>query len=277
VRTTRLLLCLLLTVGAAVALSAPARGDTAPPAKHYYVALGDSLAQGYMPGGDTTAGYVDDLYASLRAKDPALVMVKLGCSGETTGTMINGGRCSQYTGTGWSQLTAAEAFVSAHQADVKYLTLDIGANDVDGCTPGGSIDPACLTTGVLSIGQHLNTILSGLRAAGGGLPQSVGMTYYDPFLQYWLTGYQGQLVATASIGLLAVINTVEALEYSAYGFGIADVAAAFQTTNFSGALSGPPVNVQTICDLTYMCSQQNIHPNVTGYQLIADTFAAKLT
>jgi hypothetical protein len=34
--------------------------------------------------------------------------------------------------------------------------------------------------------------------------------------------------------------------------------------------------VADICELTYMCSLQNIHPNVQGYQLIADTFAAKL-
>jgi hypothetical protein len=36
------------------------------------------------------------------------------------------------------------------------------------------------------------------------------------------------------------------------------------------------VNVATICRLTYMCSMQNIHPNVEGYQVIATAFEKKI-
>jgi lysophospholipase L1-like esterase len=256
-------------------------GPTAAPAatSHYYVALGDSLAKGYMPGvGDTDQGYVDDLYATLHAADPSLQLVKLGCSGETTTTMINGGKCSYGAG---SQLAAAEQFLTAHREDVRYLTLDIGANDVDGCASGASIDTACLLKGVATITTNLNTILSRVKAADGGRPRSVGMTYYDPFLEYWLHGVQGQAVATASVGLLTGINTAESAEYLAYGFRIADVFTAFQTLNFLplGYVPGhgiEPVNVATICRLTFECDQQNIHANVAGYQLIAQTFAARM-
>src|SRR5262245_1788898 len=61
--------------------------------KHYYVALGDSLAVGVQPDDagrslPTDRGYVDDLYAQLSAADPKLDLVKLGCPGETTTSMI---------------------------------------------------------------------------------------------------------------------------------------------------------------------------------------------
>jgi lysophospholipase L1-like esterase len=272
---SRLLLAGALAVGALTAVPTAAHSDPV----HYYVALGDSLSKGYMPGsGDTNQGYVDDLYVTLHQKDPTLQLVKLGCSGETTGTMINGGNCGYAAG---SQLAAAEQFLAANRANVTYLTIDIGANDVDGCAPAGSIDALCLVQGALTITQNLNTILSRLRAADGGLPRSVGMTYYDPFLQYWLTGIQGQLIATASVGLLTTINAAESLEYTAYGFTIADVFSAFDTAGFVPFTPVPghgsvPANVATICRLTYMCDLQNIHANVAGYQVIAQTFAAKL-
>lgn len=273
-RVLRLLIPVVLALGVLV-VAAPATASAA----HYYVALGDSLARGYMPsGGDTDQGYADDLYATLHAQDPSLQLVKLGCSGETTTTMITGGICSYDAG---SQLAAATGFLRAHAGDVTYVTLDIGANDVDSCAPAGSIDTACLGRGVQTITKNLAKILKALRAADGGKPRSVGMNYYDPFLQYWLTGRQGQLVATASVGLLDMINTVETVEYVLFGYRIADVAAAYKTAQFVPFTNAPgygriPRNVARICALTYMCSVHNIHPNVQGYQVIADAFARRL-
>jgi lysophospholipase L1-like esterase len=246
---------------------------------HYYVALGDSLARGYMPGpGDTAQGYADDLYAALKAKDPSLQLVKLGCSGETTTTMINGRSCTDRYPAGTSQLAVAEQFLRDHAGQVTHLTLDIGANDVDGCATGGSIDPVCVVQGTTTIATNLQTILDGLTAADGKLPQSAGMTYYDPFLAQWLTGLQGQLVASASVTLLVGINSLESLEYAAHGFKIADVAATFHTLDFAtqrtvAPYGSLPRNVADICQFTFMCSRQNIHPTVAGYQLIGDTFA----
>ena len=43
--------------------------------------------------------------------------------------MRQGGVCS-YPGAG-SQLAAAVAFLRTHRGSVKYLTIDIGANDID--------------------------------------------------------------------------------------------------------------------------------------------------
>jgi lysophospholipase L1-like esterase len=281
VRTLRYLLPLLGLIGLSVAIPAAA---APPPPVHYYIALGDSLSVGYQPAhagqptnANTSQGYTDDLYATLHAKDPGLVLVKLGCSGETTATMINGGICSYPEG---SQLKQAEADLKLYGTAVKYVTIDIGANDVDACAPGGSIDTACIAKGLGTIGANLKTIMSGLHSADGGKPQSVGMSYYDPFLEFYLSGTEGQAVALASVGLLAGLNSELGSEFSAYGFKSADVANTFKSGNFSQPKLDPPygkipLNVRYICDFTYMCSQQNIHANPAGYQLIANTFAPK--
>jgi lysophospholipase L1-like esterase len=265
-----------LALGASVAV-APTGG--ADPTPHYYVALGDSLSRGYMPGaGDTDQGYADDLFATLQARDPSMQLVKLGCSGETTGTMIDGGKCVDRYPVGTSQLQVAEQFLRDHAGQVTYLTLDIGANDIVGCASGGSIDPVCVTQAVLTITKNLNTILSGLTAASDRLPRSIGMNYYDPFLQEWLNGAQGQVVAAASVVLLEGLNTAESAEYVLYGWRVADVATAFHSLDFLNKRPAPPYgllpqNVAYICNYTYMCSLQNIHANVAGYQLIAGAFA----
>ena len=280
-RARRALLPIAAALAAVSAALVPVSSSTAD-TTHYYMALGDSLSRGYMPGvGDTDQGYADDLFATLQARDPSLQLVKLGCSGETTSTMIDGGKCTDRYPVGTSQLGAAEQFLRDHPGQVTHLTLDIGANDVAGCAAGGSIDYACVVQGIATITTNLQKILDGLTAADGKLPLSVGMTYYDPFLANWLSGTQGQLVATASVALLVTINSVESLEYAEHGFKVADVAAAFHSGDFGhkrvvAPYGSLPRNVADICELTYMCSLQNIHPNVQGYQLIADTFAAKL-
>jgi lysophospholipase L1-like esterase len=253
----------------------------------YYVALGDSLSVGYQPlptPGDTNQGYADQLLPKLQAAHPFehIVLVKLGCSGETTGTMINGGKCTDGRYPAGSQLLQAEAFLRSAGSAVKYLTLDIGANDVDGCAKGAlGIDPVCVTNGTATIVQNLHTIVTRLRAADGGKPRSVGMSYYDPFLASWLTGPQGQAVALASLTALAGINTAEQTEYAGAGFGFADVFGAFKSTTFSTTMTVAPYGklptaVAEICRWTYMCSIGNIHANDTGYGVIATAFKAKM-
>src|SRR5262249_12811192 len=85
--------------GPAPSNPAPAKAELAkvPPAT-YYLALGDSLAQGVQPNASgvsvmTRDGYPDRVYAVLHASRPGLKLVKLGCPGETTTSMINGGVC----------------------------------------------------------------------------------------------------------------------------------------------------------------------------------------
>jgi hypothetical protein len=78
--------------------------------------MGDSLAVGVQPGKPgnslrTNQGYADDLYNMIRPSRPGLQLVKLGCPGGTTDSMIRVGICQQGEG---SQL-GATAFLPSHQ------------------------------------------------------------------------------------------------------------------------------------------------------------------
>ena len=133
---------LMLAIAAVAAVLTACSGSAAPNGAYakpapstYYLALGDSLAQGVQPDAagasvETRYGYPDQLYAMLRPSHPTLELVKLGCPGETTTTMINGGICRY---PGGSQLKAADAFLRAHRGRVLLVTIDIGANDPEDC------------------------------------------------------------------------------------------------------------------------------------------------
>src|SRR5207244_3581011 len=148
----------LLAAAALVGLPASAAGSR--PGARYYLALGDSLAQGMQPDPsgllvNTGQGYADQLYAIEHRRIPSLKLVKLGCGGETTSSMRSGrgNRDALLLGctrAGGSQLTAAERFLRAHRrrGEVALLTLDIGANDVVGCASGSTFQISCVTRGV---------------------------------------------------------------------------------------------------------------------------------
>src|ERR1700733_5578853 len=143
----RTVLAALATLAALTACSAPAK--PAPPAS-YYLALGDSLSQGVQPDEagasvETAHGYASQLYAILHRDRPSLRLVRLGCPGETTVTMLHGGSCRYQGG---SQLAAADAFLRAHRGHVVLVTLDIGANDPQDCasTSGLGMISSCITS-----------------------------------------------------------------------------------------------------------------------------------
>ena len=124
------------TVAATVAMAggAPAfaahRASTNTTTATYYLSLGDSLAQGVQPNKagvsvETNEGYPNQLFTALHTSNPTLKLVKLGCPGETTGTMINGGICTYPAG---SQLKQAAKFLASQRGRVQLITIDIGAN-----------------------------------------------------------------------------------------------------------------------------------------------------
>ncbi|MCJ7710868.1 MAG: SGNH/GDSL hydrolase family protein [Chloroflexi bacterium] len=177
---------------AATGAVAAAPGSSGDHATMYYVSVGDSLAAGVQPTGDpdnmdrTTEGYPEQLLQIARSESPKLKLVKLGCPGETTTTLIEGGICRYPHG---SQLDEAVSFLHAHRKMVAFITIDIGANDF------ACYEPACIEAGVGFISTNLPRILGALRAAAGPDVPIAGMTIYNPFLGYWLTGPEGQAYA----------------------------------------------------------------------------------
>lgn len=270
---------LLAPAAAALAAATLAAASSAAPPPRYYLALGDSLAQGVQPDAQgrnvlTRQGYADDLYALERHQVHGLKLVKLGCPGERTGSMIAGGVCNDAYARG-NQLDDAVAFLQSHR--VALVTIDIGSNDVDRCVQGTSVDTACVAGGVASVEQNLPVILSELHAASPST-RIVAMNYYDPFLAAWLEGDAGQALAQQSVQLTTTFNGVLAQIYGRAGIRVADVAGAFMTTKTTTVpLVKLPVDVATICTLTWMCKPPpvgpNIHANRAGYALIAGAFA----
>jgi lysophospholipase L1-like esterase len=243
----------------------------------YYLSLGDSLSQGDQPGPggteiNTNQGYVDDIYQHYLATMPNLQLVKLGCPGETTRTMINGGYCPYSLG---SQLAQADNFLASHR--VALVTIDIGADNIVPCFSAFGINQSCVTRGSSVAQQQLPTILSHLRQAAGSTVPIYAMNYYDPYLYYWLLGSGGQTLARQSEQDLLSFNSMLGQVYTNAGVPVADVQATFQTTNFSIVPpSALPANVTTICTWTWMCGPgpgtPSIHANATGYSQIASTF-----
>jgi lysophospholipase L1-like esterase len=246
----------------------------------YYLALGDSLAAGYQPEASTGAGYLsgrgyaDDLAGELRAGDRRLDYVNLGCPGETTTSMLHGG--CPWPEAYATQMGAATGFLTAHRGAHVLVTLDIGANGIDSCATRTGVDPVCLATGTAAARADIPVILRDLRAAAGPAATIVGMTYYDPFLSYWLTGVSGERIAASSVALVDGFNSALKADYAAVGVRIADVASAFGTNSplplvsYRGTLV--PLNVDRVCASTWMCDAPptgpNVHANDAGYRLI---------
>jgi lysophospholipase L1-like esterase len=265
--------------------AAAARRTAARSRPSYYLSLGDSLARGVQPNSygasqATPDGYPDRLFAALRRDTPGLRLVKLGCSGETSYTMIHGG-ISRYPAG--SQLAAAERFLRAHRRHMSLVTIDIGANDPNSCflgEPTGKI-AMCMDSRVRQTVNDLRAILTGLRAAGGRHVTIIGMTYYVPELAGWLDGKDGKEIAVLTERLVAGYNGLMVNLYHRYGARVADVFAAFHSSDFADRAQLPqagavPRNVATICQLTWACTAApqgpNEHANDIGYAIIALAF-----
>jgi lysophospholipase L1-like esterase len=247
----------------------------------YYLSLGDSLSQGVQPnkaGVDkkTDAGYANGLYLDERVSIPGLQLKKLGCPGETTTTMIDGGICTYPEG---NQLAQAVNFISTH--NVALITLDIGANDIDNCVTGLTVDEACIEAAIAAGGTiptNLPVILTELETAAPGVP-IYAMNYYDPFLAAYITGTAGQTLAAESLTLAGEFNGELGTIYGDFSVPVADVSTAFDTNDYTtiDPNTGLPNDVSVICRDTWECNPpprgNNIHADIDGYALITNTFA----
>ncbi len=234
----------------------------------YHLALGDSLAAGV--GAPAGLGYVPRITAAEKLRVPGLTLQNLSCGGASTGSMLVGPGCSYTQG---NQVAAAEAFLLANPGAVSFITINIGGNDIRGCVTGSGTDPVCSAARIATIQTNLAQILSRLRAAAPGVP-IIGMTYYNPFLAFWVAG--NQAAATGSAAGAVAFNSALATTYTGHSALVAPVAAAFGSDNT--ALTGTwlgvtvPQNVANICAWTHMCTRADIHANTTGHQLMATTF-----
>ncbi len=232
--------------------------------KAIYLALGDSLAFGFQPDLDYTHGYTDYFYSNLKSHGTS-TYANMSCPGETTVTMINGScpvpflRKYPYIG---SQLQAAVDYLHRHAGQVSPVTLDIGANDVDGdINYSTCVISSKEVTDLQTMDNNLTqVILPQLAAAMTVNGQRTGdllvMNYYDPFQNH----------CPNSVPFAQILNQHLAADASGYATMV-DVFDAF---------GGATVPNPNLCTYTWICSYYPtslaIHATTTGYQVIANAF-----
>jgi lysophospholipase L1-like esterase len=262
----------------------PARASTE---STWYVSLGDSAAAGFQPIGRWDHGYADQLYQRIQATMPELKLLKLGCAGETTDSLISGtgSPCDYQAG---SQLNAATTFLQARPGHIAFITINIGVNDIlDPCLngPTGVINPVCVQAVMPDVQANLASILEALREEAPGVPIA-GMSYWDPFLGFWTFNQAGHVVARIDNRSMQAMNAGLVSTYQDEGAWVADVAGPeyFNIDDFTHRVSTRwgrvPVNVANACRWTWFCAdtpfQGDPHPTTTGYGVIADAFQAVL-
>jgi len=267
---------------AAAAHHSAAAHHAASAPRFYYVSLGDSLARGVQPSAsgdvETSQGYADQLFTGLQLGNPNLHLIKFGCPGETTKTMMKGGIC-QYTAG--SQLAQAARFIKNHPGHVQLVTIDIGANDLNPCVALTDLNKlvACLQKVIPVAVKNLGTIMGTLRAASSTPVNIIGMNYYVPELAGWLKGTKAaKELASDSVALGKAFNGDLTQVYSAFKAPVADVFTAFHSADFKTMVTIPafgsvPRDVGFVCTYTWQCSQfQDEHANRLGYAVIASAF-----
>lgn len=230
--------------------------------KKHYLALGDSLAFGFQPDLNFDDGYADDFYSNLKSHG-VHSLANMACPGETSVTFLNGNcpypylRKYPYLG---SQMNAAVDYIHDYPGQVSPVTLDIGANDVDGdinpntCVinqQGFESDLARLDNNLTQV--ILPALKHALTINGQMTGDIVMMNYYDPY----------QNICPNTVPDVEEVNTHLAADASGFGT-IVDVFTAF---------GGPNVPNHNICSYTWMCSIfTDIHATTKGYRVIANTF-----
>lgn len=244
------------------------------------LALGDSVVFGYI----TQAGH-EYVRATNFIGSPEylaeilqLDVTNAGCPGEATGGFLSStgadNGCRPYRAAfplhveyGSTQMAFAASFLRQH-ADVRLVTLGIGANDVFLLQKACATAPSpsqCIAAGLpallSAVGGNVAAILAGLRATGFGgvivLVNYYSLDYSDP------TGTQ----------ITALLNAAIAAPAPAYGAIVADVFGAFQKATSDPTVGGKTCNAgllnvdpqnQAFCD---------VHPSQSGQRLIAQTIA----
>jgi lysophospholipase L1-like esterase len=252
----------------------------------YYVSLGDSAAAGYQPTGWTSFGYADQLATRVRQHVPDLQLVKLGCPGETTASLISGADspCNYAAG---SQLDQAKRVLRAHIGKIAFITINVGVNDVlDECLNPETLalKKACVERELPPALANLKTILTALHQAAPGAAIA-GMSYWNPFLGLWvIAGPDGEPLAREADRAMRALNAGLVSTYHDGGAVVAYVGGPgyFDIANFTTQVSTRwgrlPVNVANACRWTFFCDDRgpDPHPNTQGYGVIADAFAAAL-
>jgi lysophospholipase L1-like esterase len=274
--------------------SRPAPAGAAPAAHRYYLSLGDSYSIGYQPGKGATGGYTGYVAAHLR-----LHLENFGCGGATTTSLGQSPGCADPAGqdavpyTGITQEQAALSFIAGHPKAVRLVTISIGGNDFDSCSTAPCVEAAMPTMGA-NLTSLLGSLESALTRASDTGATIIGITYPDVDLGLYV--YPTHPASAANIALAktsilafdALINPTLSKAYATVaGARFVDVTKApyreavrgddtpLTRTETVPPYGRLPLAVGEVCELTYFCTQGNIHATTKGYDFIGSLIVAQ--
>jgi len=250
------------------------------------IGVGDSYAAGYQPndpsGAASLHGFVDRLAPLLNKNDPPAVL-NFACSGATTETVLStlgcttGAQANNAPSYSTTQLEAVVEALKANRGHVDAIVVALGINDFARCAGAPKV-ATCVETSAPKISERLRHIVQQLRQAGGNRVPIVGITYPNVGLIGWKSSPPDRAQAEQSLDLTT--RFAHPAIISAYqGLGlVADVTRA------SGGLSplptsttGPdPEAITTLCAITWMCRQGDLHLTPAGQDFVAHVIAARL-
>jgi lysophospholipase L1-like esterase len=228
---------------------------TGPEQAHRYVVLGDSLTR----IGDAHP-YQDRVFATLDADGLADELQNVGVNGETS-TTIQG-----------AQLTSALDLINDPDSYTTVVTLDIGGNDIltnSDCLPSSpSFDLTACEPILQQFSTNLESILDALEGAladDPGPDRLAVMAYYNP----WSGRGNATNDANGQDVLLGADHTIDC-DGTGENLGLNDrIACKAAEHGLPVANVYPPfVGHGTIGDYF----SDDVHPNGTGHQVVADTF-----
>ena len=272
-----------LAVGVAAGLMSARAASAAPVSgaatNGTYLALGDSVAFGYVPpqavpapnyqSANSFVGYPEDVAQALR-----LGVSNASCPGETTASMLVAGAQSngcenspgsptgyrtqfplhvQYQGT---QMQYVLKYLAVHR-HTQLVTINIGANDAFLCqetTADHCTSPAELLGVLQEIQANLTAIYTQIRDVAHYQGLLVALTYYS-------LSYSSPAAEQGALLLDSVIASVT----EAFGGKVADGFAAFEGP--STAFGGDPCAAGLLIKLPD--GTCNIHPSPAGHLLLA--------
>jgi lysophospholipase L1-like esterase len=265
---------------ATIAIGSAAAKDGAG-ASNNYLALGDSIAFGYID--QARFEYYNPInfvgYPDWTSLPLGLDLANAGCPGESTGSFLSTTApdlgCRLYRelthlhvnyGSAPTQFAYATGYLQTHP-NTALVTLQLGGNDLGLLEQACHNDPICIANGLPQVlataAANMGTILAGLRATG----------YTGPIVvaNYYSTDYSNQTTTQLTSALNQAVTSPAPL----YGAVVADVFSAFQAAVSNQFAQGKTcvaglLNAKSSVNTFYVC---DVHPSQSGHKLIAQTIA----
>jgi lysophospholipase L1-like esterase len=253
----------------------------------YYVSVGDSYAAGNQPTAAAwdhkdTNGFAYQVVKLARARGYHLDLLNFGCGGSTTTSVLQQVGCSVDNpgpdATSYptqTQGAAASRFISRHRGHNGLVTVSIGGNDILACEVAAQL-LSCARNVLKVVKHNLTVLLAELRHAAGPSVPIVGLTYPDIFLGMYVSPPVQKSLAILSVTEFRnLVNPTLKAAYSAAGAHFVEVTKAtgaytpFSETTSYGSYGMIPVAVADVCNFTYYCQVQDVHPTTLGYTVIA--------